>query len=61
VKRRDKGCKLDCKDLKLSTCEMKKVSLWISLPIFLCGRARINSRTRIWVTSLFNHDTSPEL
>jgi hypothetical protein len=27
VKRRDKGCKLDCKDLKLSTCEMKKVSL----------------------------------
>ena len=27
VKRRDKDCKLDCKDLKVSTCKIKKVSL----------------------------------
>jgi hypothetical protein len=27
MKRRDKDCKLDCKDLKLSTCKIKKVFL----------------------------------
>jgi hypothetical protein len=27
VKPRDKGCKLDCKDLKVSTCKIKKVLL----------------------------------
>jgi hypothetical protein len=42
VKPRDKDCELDCKDLKVSTCKIKKVSLWISLPVFGCGRARIN-------------------
>ncbi|XP_047049254.1 uncharacterized protein LOC124654281 [Lolium rigidum] len=27
MKRRDKDCKLDCKDLKLSTCKIKKVGI----------------------------------
>lgn len=48
AKRGNRGCKLDCKDVQVSTCKIKKVLSSISLTVLLYGNQ-------------FNHIASTEL